>query len=73
MATVRYMCWRCLTWFDARGSAVNRAEREGRHMYCSHACASEMRKQSKTTEQKRAEKAAYDAQRRVLLADRIKA
>ena len=73
MAHMKLACAHCgfTHLFEVR--RVNRACSIGAPLYCGKECAGLARRVSKSAEQKRAEKAAYDAERRVLLADRIKA
>jgi hypothetical protein len=52
---------------------VNRAKRSNAPKYCGRICAGVARRKPRTVEEKRAEKSAYDARRRVILADRLKA
>lgn len=52
---------------------INRAERRGWPLWCSQACAGLARRIERTDEERRQIKAAYDAQRRVELADEIRA
>lgn len=56
-------------------SAVNRAAREGRPLYCNRECAGLGRRLKKppTAEERKEAKRLYDANRRLVLADRIKA
>lgn len=52
---------------------MNRADAIGAKLYCDRACAGMARRVAKTPEQRKAEKATYDAKRRTELADQIKA
>lgn len=52
--------------------AVNRSRASGAPLYCSRACAGVGRRKGKTVEQKKASKRAYDAQRRIEMADQIR-
>lgn len=54
-------------------NAINRAKAIGAKLYCNRKCAGLARRVVKTPEQKKADKAAYDAKRRAELADKIKA
>lgn len=67
------LCAHCSLQFTARVSRVNQAAKRGATLYCGKRCAGLARRVFKTQEQKRAEKSAYDAARRVKLASRIKA
>lgn len=66
------LCAHCSLSFTARASRVNRAAKRGAPLYCGKRCAGLARRVFKTPEQKRFEKSAYDAVRRIELADRIK-
>jgi len=52
--------------------AYNRAAKKG-HVYCSRACAGLARRLYQSEEEKKANKSAYDAQRRIDLRDKLKA
>jgi hypothetical protein len=73
VATTRIKCAFCKLAFDCKNSRLNRAAEIGAPLYCGKACAGLGRRSFKSQEQKRADKAAYDAIRRVELAGRIKA
>jgi hypothetical protein len=66
-------CAHCGTPFTTTTSAFNRAARDGRPLYCNRTCSGLARRKHKSAEQRKAEKSAYDAARRVELADQIKA
>lgn len=70
---MKIKCAFCGHKSDKATSAVNRAARERRPLYCNRLCAGAAKRKHKTTEQKKSEKSAYDAQRRIDLADQIKA
>lgn len=53
--------------------AVNRARRKGAPIYCTRECSGVFRRKNKTADQRKAEKAEYDRQRRAELADEIRA
>jgi hypothetical protein len=69
------ICAHCGKESDKPSGQVTRARNAGLNLYCDRACSGLGRrsKVQKTKEQKIAEKAAYDAQRRLRLADEIKA
>lgn len=73
MAGVEIECRHCGKVATKPASAVNRARRDGLSIYCSRECSGLGRRKGKSVEQRKAEKSAYDAIRRVALADRIKA
>jgi hypothetical protein len=66
-------CDYCGKELHKQPSALNRAAAIGAKLYCDRKCAGLARRREKTPEQKKAEKAAYDAKRRAELADQIKA
>lgn len=66
-------CDHCGVELHKTPSAINRAIAIGAKLFCNRTCSGLARRVEKTPEKKRAEKAAYDAQRRVALADKIKA
>lgn len=70
---MKCFCDHCRAEIDKPASAVNRANAIGAKLYCNRNCAGLARRVEKTQEQKKAEKAAYDARRRKELADQIKA
>lgn len=73
MALLPFSCAHChvIAWKEARD--INRAAKAGLRVYCSRECSGLGRRKNKTLEQKRAEKAAYDAEFRRLNRDRLKA
>jgi hypothetical protein len=66
-------CPQCATQFDASVSAINHAARINAPLYCGRACAGLARRKPRTEIERKAAKRVYDAQRRINLADRIKA
>jgi hypothetical protein len=71
---MKIVCAYCNREADRRIGDVRRALKIGAPLYCNKACAGMgRRKPPKTIEQKKIEKSAYDARRRVELADKIKA
>lgn len=70
---MKIKCAHCEKRSDKPQSAVGRARRDGAPLYCNRTCAGLGRRTHKTKAQKIEEKRQYDAQRRVLLADRLKA
>lgn len=67
-------CAHCGKAAEKPAGAVNRARKCGLSLYCDRTCAGlGRRKPSKSIEQKKAEKKAYDAARRIALADKIRA
>ena len=66
------LCSHCGAAVQKAPGAINRADAIGAKLYCDRACAGHARRVDKTPEQKKAEKAAYDAQRREQLADQIR-
>lgn len=73
--TLRFQCanQNCGAWAEKPTGAVNRARAAGLNLYCDRACSGVGRRKGKTAEQRRAEKAAYDAEYRARNAARIKA
>lgn len=67
------VCDHCGAELHKAPNAINRADAIGAKLYCNRKCTGLARRVEKTPEQKKAEKAAYDAIRRVELADKIKA
>lgn len=65
-------CPVCELEVDKPKGAVNRAKKKGLSIYCGRECAGIARRNSKTVNQKKAEKAAYDKLYRAKNADRIK-
>lgn len=71
-SSISRVCPSCgVTFFSSAGRA-NRADRIGAPLYCCIACAGIARRSSKTDEQKRADKAAYDKSRRDTIGDKIR-
>lgn len=66
-------CAHCGKWRLKEVGAVNRAARLGAPLYCGKECSGVARRSCKTVEQRREEKAAYDARRRIELRDGLKA
>lgn len=75
LAAVKHACPQCGAAFEAKNSRANRARKIGASLYCGRTCAGLARRlpASKTPEQKKAEKTAYDRQRREGRAEQIKA
>jgi len=73
MAKADYRCAYCEIIFACEIGAANRAERRGMLLYCGRKCSGLGRRKWKSDEQKRAEKSAYDARRRKVLGDQIRA
>lgn len=69
MATQWIICMHCRQPFEKERGAVNRANRAGLNLYCGRRCSGLGRRKNKTVGQKKAEKAAYDRQRRAELGD----
>ena len=67
------LCPQCLQHKTVANGAFNRAMKLNKPIYCGRECAGRARRKGYTAEEKRAIKAAYDAKRRVDLADRLKA
>jgi hypothetical protein len=65
-------CDHCGAELHKQPSAINRAAAVGARLFCNRTCAGLARRSGKSAEQKKAEKAAYDAKRRTELADQIK-
>jgi hypothetical protein len=71
---VRFTCPQCRCFGEQAVGAVNRAAKRGAPVYCGRECAGLARRgPEKSPEQRKAEKSAYDAKRRVAIADRLKA
>lgn len=66
-------CSHCTETFLKEQGAVNRAEKAGLNIYCSPGCSALGRRKWKTTEQKKKEKAAYDAEYREKNREKLKA
>ena len=64
MARREFICAHCGAAASTEAGAINRAAKKGAILYCGRVCSGLGRRINKTTEQKRAEKAAYDAQYR---------
>jgi hypothetical protein len=73
MTIATFICARCGVASKKELGAVNRAKRNGRSLYCSRVCSGLGRRKNKTDEQRKIEKSQYDALRRLLLHDEIKA
>ena len=75
MAKVAISCAQCGRQALKEAGGVNRARRQGMNLYCGRHCAGLSRRSEveKTDDQKRAEKAAYDAEYRARNAEWIKA
>jgi hypothetical protein len=69
---VKRYCDQCGAELHKTAGEVNRADSIGASLYCNRKCAGLARRVAKTPEQRKAEKAAYDAIRREQLADQIK-
>jgi hypothetical protein len=72
---MRPLCKYCGAEVQQAQNYINRALREGRPMFCNRICAGLARRLANppTEAERKAAKAAYDARRRELLAERIKA
>lgn len=70
---MQFNCARCGKVTDRPAGHVNRSRASGMKLYCGRRCFGLDRRLYKSKAQKRAEKKAYDARRRVLLAAEIKA
>ena len=71
---MQFECAHCGKTADKPSGHVNRSRRDGMALYCDRVCSGlGRRKPPKTEAQRKAEKRAYDAARRVELADRLKA
>lgn len=66
-------CAHCGTWRLKENGAIARARKAGLSLYCDKKCSGLGRRMERSVEEKKALKSAYDAERRVLLADRLKA
>lgn len=73
MAAVLVQCAHCSAWIEKEVGAVNRAAKSGLSVYCDRECAGLARRRWKSEAQRKLEKQAYDARRRIELADEIKA
>lgn len=73
MSLTQIECAYCGCLVFKQAGVVNRARRICAPIYCGRACAGLGRRNGKTIEERRAEKKEYDARRRVVLADQIKA
>lgn len=69
---MKFKCAHCRKTADKPTWEVNRAQRAGLRLFCGRRCAGLARRTGKTKAQKRAEKKAYDARRRVELAAELK-
>ena len=70
---MKIACAHCGKQTDKSTSEVNRARKAGLSLYCDRACSGLGRRKHRAAAQKIEEKRAYDAARRVALADEIKA
>ena len=69
-----FTCPQCRCYGDKPAGHLNRSAKRGAPVYCSRECFGlAHRGPEKTPEQRKAEKKAYDARRRVAIADRLKA
>jgi hypothetical protein len=66
-------CGYCGAPLKKDASAINRAKRECKPLYCHKACAGLARRVYKAVDQKKEEKRLYDAQRRIEKKDELKA
>ncbi len=73
MATVAIICAYCGKGAMKEAGGVNRSLRKGASLYCDRTCAGKNRRVFRTVGQKRAEKAAYDAEYREKNRARLKA
>lgn len=71
--TVSFQCAHCGATSHTSTGAFNRAINRGAPLYCGKECSGLARRKWKSPKQRKAEKSAYDAVRRVELAERIKA
>lgn len=69
---IKFKCVYCRNPTKKPSGAVNRARKIGSPLYCDRKCAGLGRRNGKTTEQKKAEKAAYDRQLRANYGDEIR-
>jgi hypothetical protein len=71
---VKFTCPQCRCFGEQAKGAVNRAAKRGAPVYCGRECAGLARRGSeKSQEQRKAEKSAYDARRRIEHGERIRA
>lgn len=70
---IRFSCSHCGKTAEKSTGEINRAKKAGRRLFCSKICFGLDRRKWKTKAQKVAEKKAYDANRRLELADEIRA
>lgn len=68
-----FQCEHCGKRGFKRSADVTRSKKNGMRLFCDRTCAGLARRVERGDEEKRALKSAYDAERRVKLADRIKA
>lgn len=73
MADIQIECAYCGTLVFKSAGGVNRSRRIGAPVFCGKECSGLARRSDKTREQRRAEKKEYDAHRRAVLIDQIKA
>jgi hypothetical protein len=69
------VCPHCTSKFETRSAYVNRAAKAGAPLYCGRVCAGLARRRAVplTDAERKAAKSAYDAKRRLALAERLKA
>lgn len=73
MSVIQIECAYCGNLVFKQAGGINRSRRIGAPVFCDRLCFGLARRSNKTGEQRRAEKAAYDARRRASLAEEIKA
>lgn len=69
---MKIICNHCGEGAEKTVSAANRATKEGRPVYCDRKCAGLARRDKRTTEEKKADKAAYDKIYAVKNAEKLK-
>lgn len=70
---IQRRCPFCFVSFMVEANRANRADREGRRLFCSRRCSGLARRDFKSSEQKKAEKSEYDKQRRIEMGDDLRA
>ena len=70
---MQFRCSWCGCVADRRAGDVNRALRGGINLYCGRVCFGLSHRENKTELQRKAEKQRYDAQRRINIAEELKA
>lgn len=65
-------CPQCRKWFRADTGAANRADGRGMNLYCGRLCSGLARRVSRSTDEKKALKSAYDRQRRAELGETLR-